>query len=230
MAGDHLERCLRSSADDTWTHVDVEEGREPVPSQDALDAFDAVVISGSKHDAHSDARWVRDVGDCAAERVRRKRRVLGVCFGAQLLAHYCGGQSGPDHAYGWELGPRAVRIDRDAARPYVGDAAEVVILECHRDQILALPPGAASVGSSDRCPHEIFGIGDHCLAVQGHPEMVVATLDAIINARPDLIGAADRARCAAAFQTHAAPDPLGPSDAAALCRRFLAHSGKEPPR
>lgn len=245
--GDALVKCLRSPNDEVWTQIDCEEGREPLPSLD--EDFDAVVISGSKHDAHAATPWIQAVGAYAASIVSRKRRVLGVCFGAQLLAQYLGGSAGPDHAYGWELGTRiltlapsraasasvrfaradypTVRIlrarrARRSARSYLAGApAEVAILQCHKDQVLSLPPDADRLGSSPRCENELWAIGDHVLAIQGHPEMVYETLEAIMDARPRLIDAEARERCAASLASSPPPDPRA-SDVAAVCRRFLA--------
>jgi len=52
----------------------------------ALDQFDALVISGSPASATEDEAWILNELDLIEQADRRGMPVLGVCFGAQLLA------------------------------------------------------------------------------------------------------------------------------------------------
>lgn len=222
--GSHIERCLRMHDDEEWVHFDCEDGRD-LPRGEDLDGFDVVIVSGSKHDAHSPARWVKDVGALAKRAVDGKaQRVLGICFGAQLLAHVLGGESGPA-AVGWELGTRTVSLDRSKCvdLPYASRASsdDLVVMQCHRDQILTLPPGAERLGASPRCENEIFAIGANVLAVQGHPEMVPLTVREIIKARSEIITQDEKDRCTTSLEETPHPDPESPCPMGDLVRAFV---------
>ena len=47
----------------------------------------------------------------------------------------------------------------------------VRMLFTHQDQVEKLPPGARLLGSADHCPHAMFAMGNHILALQPHPEV-----------------------------------------------------------
>ncbi|KAJ1461754.1 class I glutamine amidotransferase-like protein [Pelagophyceae sp. CCMP2097] len=158
-----ITRLLKAPGDE-WVEFDCEHGRD-VPSAANLAEFDGVVISGAKHDAHADVPWIKALASLVAERVKGGGRTIGICFGAQLLAHALGGKTGP--AGYWELGARELAF---------ADGSKRVVFEIHRDAVSTLPPGAESIASSEKCANEIWSLGDHALAIQGHPEMDVAIL------------------------------------------------------
>ena len=61
------------------------------------------------------------------------------------------------------------------------------MLFTHQDQVEKLPPGARVLGSADHCPHAMFAIGNHILALQSHPEYSRAYLRALIQSRESII-------------------------------------------
>jgi adenosylcobyric acid synthase len=73
---------------DEWDPLVHERGVTVVPIKDArpLDAFDAILLPGSKHTAAS-LRWLRasGVAEHIAAAARGGKRVLGVCGGLQML-------------------------------------------------------------------------------------------------------------------------------------------------
>lgn len=66
--------------------------------------FDAFIVTGSRHDAHSSAHWVLSL--CALiQRVvaRRRQQLLGVCYGHQVLCRKReGGGEGAGQPRQWE--------------------------------------------------------------------------------------------------------------------------------
>ena len=63
----------------------------------------------------------------------------------------------------------------------------VRMLFTHQDQVEKLPPGARLLGSADHCPHAMFAMGNHILALQPHPEYSRAYLRALIQSRESII-------------------------------------------
>lgn len=88
--------------------------------------------------------------------------VLGICYGAQLLAQLAGGKV--EKAARAEFG--LVKVKAKGFGPYRGGEA----IMNHRDEITVLPPGWKIAGSTDRCLHALVGNGN-VWGVQFHPEM-----------------------------------------------------------
>ena len=65
-----------------------------VRSTSALTVSQGIVITGSKHDAHGMDPWIVKLREVVKSEAQRGQMLLGLCFGAQLLAHALGGKSG----------------------------------------------------------------------------------------------------------------------------------------
>ena len=64
----------------------------------------------------------------------------------------------------------------------------VSFLFTHKDQVMDLPRGAVRIGTNRHCPNNLFVLGDHVLAMQGHPEFNHAYARALIEARREMLG------------------------------------------
>ena len=110
------------------------------------------------------------------------------CFGHQLIAQALGGAVGRAAA-GWGVGVHTWKVVRDESwmRPA---KREFRLLASHQDQVKTLPSGARLLASSKFCPHAAFAVGEHMLAVQGHPEFTKAYAEFLMHKRRPLLGAA----------------------------------------
>ena len=99
--------------------------------------------------------------------------VLGICLGAQVLAHVAGG----------EVTAKSGETERGSCPiqllPAAGDDPlfarltgydELRMIQNHRDSITALPPGAVHLGTSEACRVQAFRVGTAAWGVQFHPE------------------------------------------------------------
>ncbi|KAM0939036.1 putative glutamine amidotransferase [Dioscorea sansibarensis] len=138
---------------------------------DEAEAFDGFVITGSITDAHADDEWVLRLRDAVQELYRLKKRVLGICFGHQIIARALGGATGRAEV-GWELGLKTLAVDSVKIVEIYGIEfpSRVEVIKSHRDQVSAIPPGAVVLASSEKTKFEMFAIGDQMLGIQGHPE------------------------------------------------------------
>jgi GMP synthase (glutamine-hydrolysing) len=139
---------------------------------DAIDDFDAFLITGSKHDAFSDDDWIVQLRTYCQAVFQAAKPMIGICFGHQLLAQALGGQAGRS-GRGWGLGIMEYQINEDSDKSlpsFVDSPRPVTLLISHQDQVLRLPPGASTLLSNDFCPFAAYHIPDRVLCFQGHPE------------------------------------------------------------
>lgn len=105
-------------------------------------------------------------------RLERKRPVLGICLGAQLMAAALGARVYPGHGkeIGWSAltAPVAAPVSNILA-PLFADGLQV--LHWHGDTF-DLPAGAAHLAQSALYPNQAYAIGRHALALQFHPEVL----------------------------------------------------------
>lgn len=105
--------------------------------------------------------------------------VLGICLGAQLLAHVAGGQV---TAKSGETERGSCPVDLLAAAGddllFAGLAGydELRMIQNHQDSITTLPPGAVHLATSQECRVQAFRVGAAAWGVQFHPEASAAQL------------------------------------------------------
>ncbi len=95
--------------------------------------------------------------------------VLGICYGAQLMAHLLGGRV--QHSKRREYGHGQLAIKRPG-KLFAGLPRRLRIWNSHGDKLTRLPPGFAVTAASDNSP--IAGLEDvkrRFYAIQFHPEV-----------------------------------------------------------
>ena len=99
---------LKDKVEITWQHVDVVHKQEYPDLRDLADnrTFDGIVISGSASSAYMDEPWIlkliQFVHKLRAEPYRSQVKLVGICFGHQIIARACGG-SCEKNPNGWEV-------------------------------------------------------------------------------------------------------------------------------
>ena len=138
----------------------------PFNNVPALDAsIKGVVLSGSP-------RSVRDEGAprIDLEAIKGKLPLLGVCYGAQYLAHFYGGkvEASPSREYG-----RARMQVKCAADPLMASlSAESQVWMSHGDTITTIPAGYDIIASTADVPVAAYRIAsEQTWGIQFHPEV-----------------------------------------------------------
>lgn len=123
------------------------------------------------------APWLPAVRRLIRQALRQGTPMLGICLGAQLLAHVAGGTV--KSRYGTpEFGSVPIRLRADARDDPLFGALPAVApaIERHVDAITELPPGALWLAESDQCPHQGFRVGKAAWGVQFHPEAAASRI------------------------------------------------------
>ena len=130
--------------------------------------YDAYLITGSKADSFGSDPWIEALRGYVLKLYQRGDKLLGVCFGHQLLALLLGGKT-ERASQGWGMGIHRYQVTQKPAwmTPQT-DTLDMMIW--HQDQVTELPQGATLLASSEFCPNAAYAIGDQVLCFQGHPE------------------------------------------------------------
>lgn len=144
------------------------------PDFNELYKYDGFVVSGSPSDAYANDYWILKLCFLLQTLDAMEKKVLGICFGHQVLCRALGGRVGRART-GWDIGSRQVSFVKDLAPcSYLEHLEEMPaslsIIEVHQDEVFELPLGAEVIASSDKTAVEMFAIADHILGIQGHPE------------------------------------------------------------
>lgn len=171
---------------------------------------DVVVVLGAAESAYDDrVPWLAAELDLVAAAVRATTPVLGICFGAQVLARVLGGEVG--------RAPRSERgfVTLDSDDPELLEPG--AWMEFH-DDAFTLPPGALALATNET-GLQAFTLGPH-LGVQFHPEItptVFATWERVWTER----GVGDAMAAAVDLPALRADIATRAPAAAEACRRLV---------
>ena len=133
-----------------------------------LESYHAVILSGSPSSVRSDEAPHPDLSQ-----IRGKKPLLAVCYGAQYLAHFSGGEVAPSNT-------------REYGRANLSFVAEHLFFEgiekgsqvwmSHSDTIKDLPKGGLLLASTHDVENAAYTIdGETTFAIQFHPEVYHST-------------------------------------------------------
>jgi GMP synthase-like glutamine amidotransferase len=154
----------------------------------SFDDYDAVLLTGSRADSFSDEPWVVELRRQVTQLLQQHKKMVGVCFGHQLIALCLGAPVGRA-PQGWGTGRMTYEWHRPDL-PHSQDRTHVSLLASHQDQVLALPPGARLVASNDFCPVASYTVGDAVFCIQPHPEFSEDISAYLLDKRRHLLGEA----------------------------------------
>jgi GMP synthase-like glutamine amidotransferase len=176
--------ALLGAADPALEFVvyDVEQGEYPAD----LNEVDAYLITGSKSSVYEDRDWIHRLSDFVRTLHRDRKKLVGICFGHQLVALALGGKAGKS-ASGWGVGAHAA-VFSELPEWHDQASREFNLLVSHQDQVTEPAPDSKVWAGSDFCTNAVCQLGDHILTFQGHPEFVKGYSENLLDLRRETIG------------------------------------------
>ena len=105
-----------------------------------INECDAYLMTGSKYSVYQDIHWIHWLQQFVVDCVAQQKKLIGICFGHQLVAQALGGtvlaDIGP-HFYAWLSVPALLEL---------GESEAVLRLEWNRPEIEPLAEAAAPAG------------------------------------------------------------------------------------
>jgi GMP synthase-like glutamine amidotransferase len=163
------------------TVFDAEHGELPAD----IHSVDAYLITGSRHGVNDGLPWVAQLEEFIRSLYSAKKKIIGICFGHQLIAKALGGKviKSPK---GWGVGMSQNTVINP--KKWMNSSQTVFnLLVSHQDQVVELPLGAEVLASSDFCPFYMMQIGNQIFTIQGHPEFTKAYSRALMVSREDTL-------------------------------------------
>ena len=146
---------------------------------------DVYVVTGSRLSVYDDEQWIFALAQFIARALNRGKKLIGICFGHQLMAHFFGGLVAPAPA-GWAVGIHTSQVEKCAWME--GGAQDLSLLSSHKDQVQQLPQYAQLFASNDFCPMAGFTLHNQVITIQGHPEFNKDYARALMTHREDILG------------------------------------------
>lgn len=147
---------------------------------------DAVLITGSKHSAFEGDEWIeRLVAYTKALLDGGRVRVVGVCFGHQIVGRALGAPVGRSPTGRWELAVVDVALTDEGKRLFAGVGDSLRIHQMHRDEVHEYPAGVVPLAHTSVCATQAMYLPGRMIAVQGHPEFTESMVREILQLRHD---------------------------------------------
>ncbi len=156
------------------------EGSLPPPG-----ACDALVVSGSACGANDALPWIADLADALRAAAKARTKLVGICFGHQLMARAFGGTVARA-PQGWGVGLHRYEMVAESmgAAPWLDRDEAVALPASHQDQVVIAPPRSTVHARSAFTPVAVLSYADHpAMSCQFHPEFTPDFARALLDAR-----------------------------------------------
>ena len=149
-----------------------------------IDDYDAILVTGSPCSVHDDHDWITRLIELIQLAQQRRLRIIGSCFGHQLVARAFGGDVGPNEN-GWVIGNYPVHISETHSwmQPL---ASTTGLYHFNQERVTSLPPGAVAFARTDEYDDYGYTFGDNVMCFQGHPEQPYRAMVNFLNTTDSL--------------------------------------------
>jgi GMP synthase-like glutamine amidotransferase len=170
----------------------------------SLDSIDAVLISGARHNSFDDDPWIVRLVDFVKQLLAQDRvRIIGVCFGHQIIGRALGVEVGRSRN-GWEISVVDVDLTEKGREIFGKDKLVGIpssfylppgrwtladeerlqaLFQMHRDAVKTYPPGVEALAHTDKCAVQGMYSAGRFISLQGHPEFNETIVRELLVAR-----------------------------------------------
>ncbi|KAI9703896.1 MAG: hypothetical protein M1836_007670 [Candelina mexicana] len=135
------------------------------------------------HNSFDDNPWTVKLVDFVTRVLAQDRvRIIGVCFGHQIVGRAMGAKVGRSDI-GWETSVLPVELSAKGKELFKQPGLS--LQQMHRDIVYDFPEGVEELGSSPRCRNQGMYISKRFITVQGHPEFNAEIMAELLAARHD---------------------------------------------
>jgi GMP synthase (glutamine-hydrolysing) len=175
VAFEHLGTFETTLREQGYATSIIDVGREPLDASHIQNA-DLLVVLGGPLGVYDGGKfdWLTAELDIIARRIADDRPTLGICLGAQMIAHALGAKVYPGHAK--EIGWSELTLAPDGRSSPLRHLNGVAVLHWHGDTF-DLPKGARCLASTALYPNQAFDHGNNVLALQFHCEVDAADIE-----------------------------------------------------
>lgn len=150
----------------------------------AANEFDVAIITGSWAMVTDKLDWSELTANWAQQMVNRDKRLLGVCYGHQIMAYAMGGivDYNPN---GREQGTFNISVNEAGSKDeLIGFMPKSFKAHLsHAQSVIKAPAGSQVLASNSHDANQIIRYGKNALSMQFHPEFTVNILSACMAGR-----------------------------------------------
>ncbi len=148
----------------------------------AMEDFDWLIVMGGPMNIyeHEKYPWLNNEKRFLEQAIAAGKIVLGICLGAQLLAHVLGARIYPNRLkeIGWF--PVCKTIKADNCNIFKSFPSSLDVFHWHGDTF-DLPAGAFRLASSAVCENQAFSFNDRIIGLQFHLETTQQGVEGLIS-------------------------------------------------
>jgi len=144
-----------------------------------MESFDVFVVSGSENGVYEDLQWIRKLEDYIRELDLAKKKMIGICFGHQVIGHALGGKV-IQNPNGIEISWHSFNLSKEGKEIFTG-REDIKLLYCHGDIVIDPPSDLISLGGNSMTQHQGFYRGNNVFTLQGHPEFTPEILEFLLG-------------------------------------------------
>jgi GMP synthase-like glutamine amidotransferase len=151
---------------------------------ESVDDYDAYMLTGSPDNVSDNFDWMQQLSRFVIEANRENKRIIGSCFGHQLIATTFGGEVSKNEN-GWMIGNYDLRIQPEITYSWMTPTAKNTgLYHFNRERVTRLPDGAKAFAHCEDYPDFAYTLGHNILCLQGHPEQPERAMHNFLAATP----------------------------------------------
>ena len=146
------------------------------------------LCNGSRFSVYDQEPWILGLKNFVQEIAGAQKKLVGVCFGHQMIAHALGGEVRKAEE-GWCVGVHT--FTSVSHESWMNPPLQTFnLLMLCQDQVLTLPKNSKVLATSPQCLVGMYIVHNTMLGIQAHPEFSKQFNKAVMLSRKDKIGEA----------------------------------------